>query len=36
MKKETVLAWLWFIGTVILVALGGMIDQIFLADGIIK
>ena len=36
MKKETIFAWLWFISVIILVALGGMIDQIFLADGIIK
>lgn len=36
MKKETVLAWVWFISIIILIALGGMIDQIFLADGIIK
>ena len=36
MKKETILGWLWFISTVVLIALGGMIDQIFLADGIIK
>lgn len=36
MKKETVLAWLWFISTVILVALGGMIDQIFLTEGMIE